>query len=366
LNIYINGRFLSQRTTGVQRYATELILALDRILSAEQALCSINSLTILVPKGVENSLNLKFIKVKSVGFFSGYLWEQLELPYHSKGSFLLNFCNMAPLFKRRSIVTICDVSVFSSPRGYSRAFLLWYRLALPIIGRMANSIITISDFSKAEIIKFLNIPEDKIKRIYLGVNVADGVLKPPCDSFLARVATKFKDEPFLLTVGSLNPNKNIKVLLDSIGHLRDLNLKVAVVGGGNAKIFGGGNFICSDSVEFFGYVSESELQWLYANATLFVFPSLYEGFGLPPLEAMIYGCPVIASSAASLPEVCGNAAIYLDPFNILDIASKIRTLYMDAEMQADYRERGFERVKNFTWDKCAIETLNLINTRLVL
>jgi len=364
LNIYINGRFLSQRTTGVQRYATELVMALDRILSADQTLCSIDSLTILVPRGAKYALNFKFIKVKSVGFLGGYLWEQLELPLYSFGSLLLNFCNMAPLFKRRSIVTICDVSVFSSPSGYSRAFLLWYRLALPIIGHMADSIITISDFSRAEIVKFLHIPEYKITRIYLGVS--NDVLKTPRVSFIARVAAAFKGAPFLLTVGSLNPNKNIKSLLNSMGQLEDLDLKVAVVGGGNAKVFGGGNFTFPDSVEFFGYVSDIELQWFYANATLFVFPSLYEGFGLPPLEAMIRGCPVIASSAASLPEVCGDAALYFDPHDILDIASKIRTLFVDAEMQASYRERGFERVRNFTWDNCALETLNLIYKRNTL
>jgi len=361
LKIYINGRFLSQRTTGVQRYAAELVLALDRILSVDQALRSKYSFTILAPKGVKNTLNSNFIKFKSVGFLNGYLWEQFELPFYSFGSLLLNFCNMAPLFKKRSIVTICDVSVFSNPSGYTTAFILWYRLALPIIGRMADSIITISDFSKREIIKFLHIPPDKITRIYLGV--ANSTLKTPSNSFVAHVTAKFKGEPFLLTVGSLNPNKNIKALLNSISYLRDLNLKVAVVGGDNAKVFGDRNFIYPDSVEFFGYVSESELQWLYANAALFIFPSLYEGFGLPPLEAMNHGCPVATSSAASLPEVCGDAALYFDPHDISDIASKIRTLIEDVGLQAIYRERGFERVKNFSWDNCALETLNLIHKR---
>jgi len=364
LKIFINGRFFSQRTTGVQRYATELVLALDRALSSDRVLRSKFTFTILLPKGVKNPLDLKFIKVKSVGFLSGYLWEQLELPLYSFGTLLLNFCNMAPLFKKRSFVTICDVSVFSSPSGYSRAFLLWYRIALPIIGRMADSIITISDFSKTEIIKFLQIPANKITRIYLGVS--KGSLGAPSDSFIASMAAKFKGEPFLLAVGSLNPNKNIKLLLNSMGSLTDLNLKVAVVGGGNEKVFGAENFSRQDTVEFLGYVSECELQWLYENAALFVFPSIYEGFGLPPLEAMIHGCPVAVSDVASLPEICGNAAIYFDPYDIADIATKIRALFLNVELQTIYRRLGFERVSNFTWDNCALETLNLINKRHVL
>ncbi len=354
--VFFNGRFLTQKITGVQRYAIELLKALDLMLDNGAIDEMETSFTLLVPKDSIHDLKLKHISVKQVGILSGHGWEQLELPVYTFGHLLLNLCNTGPIFKRCQIVTICDASVFAFPKGYSKSFRLWYQFLLPILGSVAKRIITISSFSKAELIRFCKIKPEKIIPILLGVDQAsDSVMDI---NFLE--SHGLNDTQYVLAVSSMNPNKNFTGLASAIALLGDVKFKVVIAGGANTKVFGGHTLSLPDFVIQVGYVSDDELKLLYKYAACFVYPSFYEGFGLPPLEAMAVSCPVIVSNAASLPEVCGEAALYCDPSSSSDIAEKIQRLMTDERLRSDLREKGFEQAKKFTWEKCAKETLSVI------
>jgi glycosyltransferase involved in cell wall biosynthesis len=356
VKIFINARFLSQPITGVQRYAIELVKSIDRMLENGDLDRKAISFTLLTPHGSFNELGLKNIQYKKIGFLSGHMWEQIELPVYTFGNLLLNFCNTGPILKRQQVVTICDASVFAYPNGYSKSFRLWYQFLLPILGKVAGKIITISSFSKAELIRYCKIAPEKIIPILLGVeSLSDSVTDT---SFLATHG--LNNAPYVLAVSSMNPNKNFTGLASAITLLGDVKFKVVIAGGANSKVFGGRSASLPNFVTQVGYVSDDELKLLYKYAACFVYPSFYEGFGLPPLEAMAAGCPVIVSNAASLPEVCGDAALYCEPNNPSDIAEKIQRLMSDKSLRNELREKGFEHVKQFTWDKCAKETWAVI------
>lgn len=356
--VYINGRFLGQNVTGVQRYAIELTKALDSMLDKHLNDNNSISFVLLVPPGNFNTPFLSNIKVKQVGWLSGHFWEQFELPIYTFGNFLVNFCNTGPVIKRDQIVTICDASVFSHPEGYSRLFRGWYKCLLPILGMVSKKIITISEFSKSELMRYCHIEPGKINVTLLGA--PQGFETKPNTSYLNSCG--LNSTPFVLAVSSMNPNKNFAGLLKALALLKDVRFKVAIVGGVNSKIFGTNVLCFPDFVKHLGYVTDSELRQLYGHAACFVYPSFYEGFGLPPLESMAAGCPVITSNVASLPEVCGDAVLYCDPTKPADIARKINLMMSDSCLRDDIRARGFKRIKQFTWDKCALQTYDIIKT----
>lgn len=356
LNIYINARFLTQPVTGVQRYAIELTKSIDKMLENGEIDSTAVSFTLIAPRDCINVLPLKNINFNQVGFLSGHMWEQLELPIFTYGNLLLNFCNTGPIFKSLQLVTIHDASVYAYPDGYSKLFRIWYRLLLPILAINSVKIITVSEFSKLELIRFCKISPEKIISVYNG---APSLLTNDTDgSYLDN--HDLKTLPFVLAVGSMNPNKNFHNLTRAFELLGDVQFQIVIVGGINSKVFKCNAPSLPDFINQVGYVSDGELQLLYRHATCFVYPSFYEGFGLPPLEAMAAGCPVIASNAASMPEICGDAAIYCDPSEPADIANKILLLMGDPSLRNSLRDRGFERAKQFTWLKCARETYSVI------
>jgi glycosyltransferase involved in cell wall biosynthesis len=165
---------------------------------------------------------------------------------------------------------------------------------------------------------------------------------------------------YLFAVGSMNPNKNFRALLEAIKLLNLGDCKFVISGGINSKIFQSQAIEdIPKSVIFTGYVSDDELNSLYANALCFVFPSIYEGFGFPPLEAMSVGCPVIVSNAASLPEVCSDAALYCNPYDVSDIASKIQFMIDNPKLQIIYSNKGYARVKDLDWKSTVAEVIKL-------
>ena len=256
---------------------------------------------------------------------------------------------LLPIRAKKGMVTIHDV--------YHLAF--WHTLSLPqkiyakfMINqalRRSDVVITVSEFSKREILKYTGTSKD-ITVIYNGIN----------KNFFTEAMSEEKGN-YILYVGNVKPHKNLVRALEAFSLLEAQDLKFKIVGKKE-------NFITADKevekvaqklgdkVEFTGYVSDNELRELYQRARLFLFPSLYEGFGFPPLEAMSCGCPVIVSNAASLPEVCGDAALYCDPYNPADIAVRIKQLLCNEALQAELRKKGTERVKLFSWERCAHET----------
>ncbi|MDD2307881.1 MAG: glycosyltransferase family 1 protein, partial [Prolixibacteraceae bacterium] len=326
--IFINGRFLTQTITGVQRYALELISSIDTLLNESTNNTRSISYTLLVPHNANHLPDLKNISIKKVGRLSGHLWEQFELPFFSRSGLLVGFCNTGPLLKLNQIVSICDASIFACPSGYSKAFRMWHQNVLPILGRNSKQIITISQFSKNELIKYCGFVSNKISLTLLGVSDFSSLEQDKT------ILDKYglNSIPYVLAVSSMNPNKNFASLVKAVECLGEVNFKVVIAGGTNSNVFGGRTDQLPSFVTLVGYVSDAELHALYSNATCFVFPSIYEGFGLPPLEAMACSCPVIVSTAASLPEVCGDAALYCDPYSPADIAEKINRLIDDSAL----------------------------------
>ncbi|MGG0307054.1 glycosyltransferase family 1 protein [Priestia megaterium] len=353
MNIYINGRFLTQNITGVQRYAIEILKQLDK---EESKACKI---TVLVPKKSKINLKLKNIKVKKIGLLSGHLWEQLSLPIHVRGGFLINFCNTGPIFKRKQLVVIHDTAVHSHPEGFSKKFILWYKILLFFTTKLSEKIVTVSEFSKSEIQKYCKVNKKNIDVIYEGaehiseINEDNGILR------------KFNitSKKYVLGVMSFNPNKNFKNLLLASRYLNERDFELVIVGGGNNKVFSQQNISeeLKENVKFLGYVTDAELKSLYMNAGCFVFPSIYEGFGIPPLEAMVCGCPVVCSTAASIPEICSEAAVYFDPLEPTEIAEKIKLVMADETLRNRLSKHGIEHSQNYKWSITAKKLLGNFN-----
>jgi glycosyltransferase involved in cell wall biosynthesis len=354
--IYINGRFLTQPISGVQRYAIEVVRAFDSLI--EERFIDINKIEIclLSPKDVINKIIFKNIIHCSVGRFTGHLWEQCELPLYTRDGTLLNLCSTGPLLKINQFVTIHDAAVCASPQGFSWEFRIWYKVLQTCLGVVARGIITDSEFSKDEIMEYYYINEKKIAVIYLGADhLKTDIFE--VDILKRHNIVKYK---YILAVSNMNPNKNFKAIIDSIRYLGELEYDVVIAGGTNPKVFGKQDISINDRIKYIGYVSDKELKALYKYATCFVFPSFYEGFGLPPLEAMACGCPVIVSNTASIPEVCGEAAIYCDPHNPEDIAEKIKQLCGNESLRKEMINKGIDRIRMFRWRQCACDIFRLL------
>ncbi len=349
--ICINARFLTQRITGTQRYAIEISTHINKYLLS-------NEIFFLSPKNVLHSRLAAKLQVRTLGKFSGHLWEQMELPIFLKkkdNPLLVNLLNTGPLFYKNQVITLHDLAFLRYPHWFSRKFYYFYRFLIPKLSKTARKIITVSEFSKKEIVSLLGIPSNKIEVVYNAVS------------------NKFKYDPhqekddIILSVSSIDPRKNFIRLILAFKRLNLPQYKLLIVGSEN-KIFSNSeirNLIKEvPNVEFTGYVSDNELLKLYQKAKLFVYPSLYEGFGLPPLEAMACGTPVIVSSTASLPEVCGDAAYYVNPYDEKDIARGLETVLKDEKLQKELTQKGLERVRMFSWEKSAAKLLGIIKKLL--
>lgn len=357
LPVYINGRFLSHPISGVQRFATEVVTALDRLLGhCPTAHLSQGAVQLLVPQNARKQLSLQNIPTRRIGRLKGHLWEQLELLGASSGGVLVGLANTGPLSHPRQLVTIHDASVLANPGNFSLAFRSWYRLLIPRLGRRAKKILTVSEFSRSELIRYYGFPETKIEVVYNGV---DHIIREPPDArFL--LGRTLKPGKYFLCVATLSPNKNIRLVTDALQFLNDVDLDLVTVGGTNLKVFSEPRISRNRRVHELGYVSDSQLRALYENALCFVFPSLYEGFGIPPLEAMACGCPVIVAKTSALPESCGNAALYCDPRDPHDLAAKLRSVLEDEQLRDRLRRAGHARVEQFSWETCARKVYTVV------
>jgi glycosyltransferase involved in cell wall biosynthesis len=225
----------------------------------------------------------------------------------------------------------------------------------------ARHIVTVSSFSRDRIVKHLHIDESRISIVRNAVDHFDRIEREP--SILTRL--DLVADRYVLFVGSLAVSKNLARVLSAIKLLdggRDF--KFVIVGRANPRVFSGKHQEVEDlppDVVMAGAVSDEELKSLYENAGCFLFPSLYEGFGLPPLEAMYCGCPVIVSREASLPEVCGDAAMYCDAYSVADIAHKITNMMGDANLRDRYRLLGREHARQYRWDVSARALLGVLD-----
>lgn len=346
--VFINGRYLTQSITGVQRCAAETVRALDQLIVEGEYPADAWTFTLLVPRSAPQP-QLQRITVHAVGYGRGQWWEQLELPIRARNGVLISLANAAPITVKRQCVTIHDASVFAVPDAYHPAFRTWYRLMIPTLGRRADRLITVSRFSKDELVTRAHIAPEKLAVVH---NAGEHILAvQPDPNVFARPG--FGDRPYMLVVGSGSRHKNLQGIARALDLVPRNDYDVAVVGQPNRRIFGAVGAIPSERIYSLGYVSDGELRALYERAICLLYPSLYEGFGLPPLEAMACGCPVIASNVASLPEICADAALYCDPHDAGDIATRILQMLSQPELRQELRTKALERARGFRWSDTA-------------
>lgn len=270
-----------------------------------------------------------------------------------------------PVRARKRIVTIHDVYHLAHSSELNLVKRLYAKVVLPLAARLSDRIITVSDFSRQEILKYAHIGPEKIVVIYNGVDF---------DRFnKAKVNSAFLDRyhlgRYILYVGNVKPHKNITGLIDAFRILHDKYADIKLVIAGEKEQFitgvrGVEQIVKTRSLErhviFTGFVDDKDLPGLYKGAELMVFPSLYEGFGLPPLEAMASGTPVVASRGSSIPEICGEAPIYVDPYNPLDMADAIARVLEDGNLRDNLIKRGLERSRAFRWEGSARTHIRLL------
>ncbi|MFM0170097.1 glycosyltransferase family 4 protein [Paraburkholderia sediminicola] len=348
-NFVYNGRFTGQKATGVQRVARELIVAMTQ-------LPQINNVTVAVPPG-DKILPIDGTKTVKIGFGKGLFWEQIVLPIFAGRRRIVNLSNSGSIFRPRQVIFMHDAAVFDTPAHFSRRFRAWYRIMFWILARTSSCILTNSDFSRQRLAHHCGVPPSRIGVVPLGADHLDTM--EPDESVLSQHALTSKQ--FVLAVSNLNPTKNFARLVEAFRQVNDSSLDLVIVGMKN-PIFGKIDDISNvaPNIKYVGYVSDSKLKALYQHARCFVYPSIYEGFGIPPLEAMKNGCPTLVASAAALPEVCGDASLYCDPYSSDDIADKLKSLLYSSEIRADLQHRGHLHADKYRWQTSAQILLNAL------
>ena len=299
----INGKFYAQNVTGVQRFAREIVLEMDKI--ADQL-----DVEIVVPADAKNIPSLKNIKITKSRLKKSIAWEQLCLPFYlwRKKRIGVHLCHVAPIIKP-DIVCIHDANVLVNPQWFTKKVRLWYGLIGFVCAKFAKRIITVSDFSKGELQKKLKIRNDKIDVLSEGWEHIEKIHAD--DGILAHYGLKKRE--YFFSLGTRAPHKNIRWICEYAK--KRPNVVFAMSGSNYGRIFGKIKDSIPKNVKFLGYLSDEDIKTLMKNCKAFIFPSFYEGFGLPPLEALCIGSPVIASDIPVMHEIFGNTVHYINPNN---------------------------------------------------
>ncbi|MBR0657401.1 glycosyltransferase family 4 protein [Plastoroseomonas arctica] len=345
-SLVINGRFLTQPVTGVQRFATEILNGLDQLAAAG----AIRIGDILTPRSDAPPQRPGHLGLRATGRLRGNAWEQVELAPAADGAMILNLGNTGPLRAgRRQIVVIHDAGAFDTPESYSLPFRLWYRSLHRGLALLGARIVTVSAFSRTRLAERLRIPAERIAVMGEG---ADHMLRAPADP-AALDRHGLRPGGYALAVGSRAQHKNLGALSASAQLLAARGMTLAIVGSLDASVFRQG----ADGVDFpalaLGRVSDAELRALYESAACLLFPSRYEGYGLPPVEAMACGCPVLAAPGHAVEEICGDAALYADCATPAGPAAALARLLDETGLAADLRARGLQRAQPLRWENAA-------------
>ena len=345
--IYVNGRFLTQKMTGVERFAYSTCKAMAAMGK---------TFTIICPNApIQDCYDTHDLDIVHYGRGNSHLWEQCVLPFFfigKKDYVVCSFTGLGSILLRRKVMTIHDLSFLENPKWFSRAYYWWYKVMTPLAARTSQRILTVSEFSKSEILRFY--PHLKASNIHVVYCAVDN------ERFATLPDAGEADERFALTVSSIDPRKNFSRLVEAFKGID--NCKLYIVGNAN-RVFGGqgDTTLQTDNVKVLGRVSDEELLRLYNQAECFIFPSIYEGFGIPPIEAMACGCPVLASDISVLREVCADAAVYFDPYDPKHIHETIKAFLADApRLKPQLRKKGYDNIRRFSWERTAQAVLQAV------
>jgi len=326
--IVVNGRFLARRVTGVERHGREILgyIGSSPALSASEG-CRVET-------------------TRKQGWM-GHAWEQFILPARlDRQSILWSPANTGPLPIRDQALTIHDLSPLDHPEWFQTSFALWYRLFLPMLARRVRTVFTPSEYVKQKVIRRFGI-----RNVIVTPNGVDRSIFCP-----DATQTKF-DLPasYVLFVGTLEPRKNLNLLLRAWSEIKDEFKETwLIIVGVNGNVFRNVKYQHQmERVRFLGYVDDETLAGLYANATLFVLPSQDEGFGLPALEAMASGTPVIVSDGGALPEVVGEAGMIFCLSNPVGLTNALKECLGNARLRSALKEKGLSRAGKFSWQTTA-------------
>jgi glycosyltransferase involved in cell wall biosynthesis len=290
------------------------------------------------------------------------MWTQFALPFNllldsKRPNVFFSPSHYAPRFSPiPTAISIMDLSYIHFPQLFTKHDLYQLVNWTKYSAKNASKIFTISNFSRDDIIKTYKKKPEDVVTTYLGIKEVKN---------MDELEKKFKiAKPYILFVGTIQPRKNIAKLIEAISLLKDKQINLVVVGKKGwlweEILAAPEKFKIADRVKFLDFVGNEDLPSLYKNAVCFVLPSLYEGFGLPVLEAMQFGCPTVISDVSSLPEVGGDASLYFDPQNASDIAEKLDEVISDEKLRAEMVKKGYNQVKKFSWEKTAKETLKVL------
>lgn len=342
-DIVVNGRFLARRVTGVERYGREILRLFKDDYRVE--------------------------KTRAQGI-AGHVWEQFILPAKlNRDSILWSPANSGPLVVRNQALTIHDLSPLEHPEWFTRSYSVWYRLFLPILAGRVRVIFTPSEYVKQKVMRRFGVGNVIVAPGGVDVSVIAGSPKgdassgyassPPAYRFVPLSASPPRNDEnlpnkYILFVGSIQPRKNLEGLMRAWHRVKDKFKDTwLVVAGESGGVFRSVKFLADERVRLLSYVAEEELPALYASAELFVLPSFDEGFGLPALEAMACGTPVIVSDGGALPEVAGEAGLIFSLDKLDTLEQAMERCLSDENLRMSLIEKGLAQAKKFPWQNTA-------------
>jgi glycosyltransferase involved in cell wall biosynthesis len=350
----LNAKFLTARPTGVHRVAEQLVRQLSKHAD-ELAELFPERPCLIAPTNLKK-VALDVFALERGGKFRGQLWEQLDLPRLAWSDLLLNLCNLGPMASRNSITMIHDAQVFITPDSYSWAFATWYRNVLPVLGRRHARILAVSEFSANELARFGVAPRDHISVIPNGV---DHLLAQESESEIVS-RLNLETRKFVVGLANVQAHKNVGLLLKAFASPTLADLKLVLIGTAGRKAFETLGHSVPANVVFAGRTSDGELRALLEVALCVGFPSTTEGFGLPPLEGMLLGCPAVVSPCGALTEIGSTNAIFARPNEPQDWVAAIRQLYDDPNHWENYSRAGRARAGFFTWQRAGQKLIDVI------
>jgi len=374
MRIGIDVRTMTSNMTGIGKFLNGILGSLLEIDKSNQYIfyyCDGS-----IEGKFKNNDNIKLRKIKPIFkknlkySLSKVLWEQVQFPFianHDHLDILFSpYFDFPLIYNKKSIVTIHDISILLFPENHSARFRIYFYNLLKCMAKKATKIITVSNNSKKDICNYLNVPEKKIEVIYGAVNKY--FYSKSDNEYNQNIQKKYGiKNKLILYSGGMAVRKNLEVLIEAFARLQDnIEEKYDLVLTGKKNIVTNqlSNLArelgVKENVIFTGYISEKELSSLYCSAELMVYPSLYEGFGLPITEAMICGTPIVCSNISSLPEIVGDAAILVDAQDCIQLSNAIIEVLSNKILKSELSKKGIARVKKFSWKKSAKKLLSVL------